>query len=170
MSQSRTRQLNAIQLKAAQGIASGLSQGEAAAAAGASRRSVVRWLSDPLFQKKVSEFSGEIHQAKVEIIRETTREFSLESLIPKALNVVGEILSDADERAANKLKACSLIGNWVGLRAAPSSDEDGNRGFPGDAYFNERGENQDLPDPKYDLSKLSDEELKALYFSSLGAD
>ena len=167
MSQSKMRQLTAIQVKAAQGLASGLSQGEAAVAAGASRRSVVRWLTDPLFQKKVSEFSNEINQVKVEVIRETTREFSLENLIPKALNTVGEVLENRDERTANKLKACTLIGNWVGLRSTAPSEEESTRGFPGDAYLKECEKAQDYRDPDYDLSQLSDEELKELYFKSL---
>ena len=171
MSQARVRQLNAVQLKAAQGIASGLSQGEAAKAAGASRRSVVRWLSDPLFLQKVSELRGEIHQVKVEVIRETTREFSLENLIPKALNVVGEVLGNTDERTANKLKACSLIGNWVGLRSTSSSDGEGGSGFPGEAYLKECEARRVESGIEYeDLSHLSDEDLKKLYFQTLAGD
>lgn len=167
MSQEKMRQLTPIQVKAAQGLASGLSQGEAAVAAGASRRSVVRWLTDPLFSEKVSEFSNEINQVKVEIIRETTREFSLENLIPKALNTVGEVLENRDERTANKLKACTLIGNWVGLRSTVPSEGEGSSGFPGEAYLREREENRDYSEIHEDLSKLSDEELKALYFRGL---
>jgi hypothetical protein len=167
MSQGKVRQLSETQLKAAQALASGMSQGKAAEVSGASRRSVVRWLTDPVFCQKLAEFSGEIQQVKVEVLRETTREFNLENLIPKALSVVGEVLSDGDERTANKLKACTLIGNWVGMRSTSTSENEGGDGFPGNAFLREREENRDHSEIPEDLSKLSDEELKALYFKSL---
>lgn len=167
MSQAKLRQLTETQLKAAQALASGLSQGKAAEVSGASRRSVVRWLTDPDFCQKVAEFSGEIHEVKVEVLRETTREFNLENLIPKALNTVGQILEDANERSANKLKACTLIGTWVGMRSAAPSESEGSSGFPGDAFLGEHEKVQDYTDPDYDFSQLSDEELKRLYFGSL---
>jgi hypothetical protein len=168
MSQARVRQLTSIQIKAAQGLASGLSQGEAAAAAGASRRSVVRWLSDPLFSEKVSELKDAVYKVEVEIVESATRDFSLEKLIYKAKKVVNDVLDDPDARDASKLKAADLIGKWASLREQPSVEEDDTHGFPGEAYLKQRKESGNFLES--DLSHLSDEELKALYFKSLSED
>ena len=109
-----------IQLRAAQLLASGLTQEEVGKRVGVSRRTIVRWLGIQEF-KNLSFGLVSLNppeKGKVEIPLEKTEtqtNYALSDLVPMAIKTLVDILVDPEARRVDKLKAVSLVGEWAGL-------------------------------------------------------
>lgn len=107
------------QVRAAQLLAQGRTQQEAADASGVSRRTIVRWLGTQEFRDLAFGLVGTTSKSEntppPRSLTETRSSKTLEDLIPLALEAVGEVLIDPDTRNADKLKAAALVGDWAGL-------------------------------------------------------
>lgn len=108
------------QVRAAQLLAQGHTQQEAADASGVSRRTIVRWLATQKFRDLAFGLVGTNSRVEnspppqaVSQNKKTSK--TLEDLIPLALEAVGEVLSDPDTRNTDKLKAAALVADWAGL-------------------------------------------------------
>jgi hypothetical protein len=156
------RQLTQQQLKAASALSRGLSQTKAAELAGVARRSVVRWLTDPLFTSEVEALKAERSAVQVELVQKIViqEDVSLKDLLPKALATVKEILDNPDAKNCDRLRAASLICDWSGVKAAAQNKLE-EQSFPGSDMLTLDG------GVEIDLSSLSDEELNRLYLEKL---
>jgi hypothetical protein len=102
------------QLKALAMFSEGLTSNEIATRLKVSVRTIQRWQKLPEFIKAVTD----IHQKATQTTVETTASNisnRIQSLLPKALNCIESLLDDPDARAADKLRACNLVGSWAGL-------------------------------------------------------
>jgi hypothetical protein len=102
------------QLKALAMFSEGLTSNEIATRLKVSIRTIQRWQKLPEFIKAVTD----IHQKATQTTVETTASNisnRIQSLLPKALNCIESLLDDPDARAADKLRACNLVGSWAGL-------------------------------------------------------
>lgn len=112
--------LDPKQLTAAKLLGKGLSQTEVASQVGVSRRSIVRWLSNPEFKslclglatpQQAPQRALERHQSPNRLPSSLTPQ----DLVEDALRAVQAILLEPDIRPADRLKAASLVGEWSGL-------------------------------------------------------
>jgi transcriptional regulator with XRE-family HTH domain len=110
-----------IQIRAAQLLARGLSQGETATQLGISRRTISRWLCKEEFRNLSFGLLNSTSPEKVkpEILSRHTddenEQTDLNSLVPLAIKTLRDILSDQDSRKVDKLRAATLLGEWAGL-------------------------------------------------------
>ncbi len=121
------------QIKAAKLLAKGQSQTETAQAIGVSRRTIVRWLSQPEFKNLCFGLSGEaqpvarsVHSVELEKpiqVRGQSNSLTVEDLVPDALQAVRDILTNPDVRVTDRLKAAALVGQWSGLEHRGKTQE-----------------------------------------------
>jgi transcriptional regulator with XRE-family HTH domain len=110
-----------IQIRAAQLLARGLSQGETATQLGISRRTISRWLCKEEFRNLSFGLLNSVSPEKVkpEILSRHTDDENehsdLNSLVPLAIKTLRDILIDQDSRKVDKLRAATLLGEWAGL-------------------------------------------------------
>jgi hypothetical protein len=105
------------QLKAAQALASGASQGKAAEAAGVTRITVLRWLKKPDFRTKVTELTRQFHQAQTESFVESAKQSVSQGAVSQQelVELFSGIVRDEDNRLSDRLKAGQCLGRWMGL-------------------------------------------------------
>ncbi len=128
--------LTAKQLQACRLLASGLLQREVAEELGLSKRTIERWNTSQAFKDATNALMGTKPLAKPsqskaiepELLPYTSQEEGdypknyeeamarMPALLMVSINTVLNILTDPDERPANKLKAASLAGEWLGLK------------------------------------------------------
>jgi predicted transcriptional regulator len=116
MSNLTSQQLQAVSL-----LASGKSKVEVASMLGISTKTVQRWTKIPEFTQAVTD----VHSRSVQkVVEKTSEDISRQSqeviqrLVPKALMVIHEYLTDPSAKASDRLKACHIIGSWAGLNQA----------------------------------------------------
>jgi transcriptional regulator with XRE-family HTH domain len=108
------------QIRAAELLARGYSQEEAGKAVGASRRTVSRWLQQEDFRNLSYGLVGrasatpQLPQQTSERRRQPSKLIP-EDLIEDALSAIQSILIDPEARVCDRIKAASLVGQWVGL-------------------------------------------------------
>jgi hypothetical protein len=117
--------LEPTQLKAAKLLAKGYSQTETAQSIGVSRRTVVRWLTQPEFKNLCFGLSGEAQpvvksvnpidlESQVQVGIKSNN-LTVEDLVGDALQAVQDVLTNPEARPVDRLKAASLVGEWAGL-------------------------------------------------------
>ena len=149
--------------KAAQALASGLSQGQAAKKAGVSRQTIIRWLKNPGFRKKVEQYNEKVEAVETEVFVERIRQDAHKSLSPDELKaILSEIATDEDIRPDTRIKAVATLGKWAGLEdIKPTTAEADRFPIPEDAtYGGALKEGQKL-------DELSYEQLSQLYLKTL---
>ena len=113
------------QIRAAELLAKGHSQQEAGKAVGASRRTVSRWLQKPEFKNLSFGLVGRAtlppqsppqppQRAASERHRQSSA-LTAQDLVEDALLAVRDILQNPESRSCDRLKAASLVGEWVGF-------------------------------------------------------
>jgi predicted transcriptional regulator len=111
--------LSPIQIRAAQLLARGLTQQEVATQVGISRRTISRWLSTEEFRNLSFGLVGSSPKNEPEIqLKSHTddgADYAIGDLVPMAIKTLVDILSNADTRVSDRLKAVSLVGEWAGL-------------------------------------------------------
>lgn len=113
--------LTPSQIRAAELLAQGHSQGEVGNAVGVSRRTVSRWLQEQDFRNlsfgllsRASQSPQESPQRSQEP-RKQSHDLTPQDLVSDALEAVQGILQNPDSRNCDRLKAASLVGEWSGL-------------------------------------------------------
>lgn len=151
------------QLKAAQALASGVSQGEAAKRAGVARATVNRWLKNKSFRDKVSELSEKSDAVATEVFVERVRKETEQTLSKDDLKVfLSEMVRNEELRPDTRLKAAAQLGKWLGLEE-PANQPKPEEPFPLQEMLPE-GSGEAIA---FDLGKLSDEELNKMYLATL---
>lgn len=114
--------LSQKQIRAAELLARGYSQTEAGKAVGASRRTVSRWLQQEDFRNLSYGLVGRVPQQSPQQApqrppesRRQPSKLTPEDLVEDALSAIQNILIDPDTRVCDRIKAASLVGQWVGL-------------------------------------------------------
>lgn len=108
------------QIRAAELLGKGHSQQETADLIGISRRTIVRWLKQEDFKSLCYGLVGRAQSPQPTLQRASECHRQSNSLTPQdlvgdALEAVRDILQNPDSRAADRLKAAALVGDWVGL-------------------------------------------------------
>jgi transcriptional regulator with XRE-family HTH domain len=113
--------LSQKQIRAAELLGRGYAQAEAAKAVGASRRTISRWLQQEDFRNlsyglvgRASPAPQQPPQQAPERRRQPSK-LTPEDLVEDALSAIQNILIDPDTRVCDRIKAASLVGQWVGL-------------------------------------------------------
>jgi hypothetical protein len=110
------------QIQALQVLSSGGTYQQAADAAKVDRRTVIRWAKLPEFKEQLGTFSKARAEAVSEVIK-AQESVKVESLVPKALNKIQEILEDPTSRRSDQLRAAEIIGKWAGLGQVQNQPE-----------------------------------------------
>ncbi|MGH2537505.1 MAG: hypothetical protein ACRDHL_08940 [Candidatus Promineifilaceae bacterium] len=92
--------LTAKQRRVIEALLSGLTKGQAAAAAGVAPRTMSRWLALPAFQ-------AELSAASDDAVRDATRR--LVGTLDTAISVLQDVMDNPAERAAARLRAAELV-------------------------------------------------------------
>lgn len=118
--------LTSEQLKGVSLFAEGFTNAEIARKLGVTIRSVQRWHKNPEFASAVAKIR---EKATEKVVETTATNISnrIQSLLPKALGVIEHYLDSDEARAADRLRACHLVGTWAGLtqQKAPVSPSKG---------------------------------------------
>ncbi len=106
--------LSAEQLKAVQLLGEDWNQADVARKLKISTKTIQRWLKKPEFQKALEDLQQRTTEKFIESGSEhiATR---IQSLLPKSLDVLEEILINPALKPADRLQAARLIGTWSGL-------------------------------------------------------
>jgi hypothetical protein len=105
------------QLKAAQALASGLSQVKAAKESGVSRITVIRWLKIPEFKAKVTQLSKKAEEAETEAFVEVTKEKVRRGAITSTelVELFSGIVRDQEARLGDRIRAGEALARWLGI-------------------------------------------------------
>jgi hypothetical protein len=110
------------QIKAAQALASGLSQGKAAKESGVTRITVIRWLKKPEFCRKVQELRGKAEKASDSAFVQTTKEVTKKQVKAAGgitsndlIEILAKVAKDEECRVADRIRATEVLGRWLGL-------------------------------------------------------
>lgn len=102
------------QLKALSMFAQGATSGEIARELKVSIRSVQRWQKLPEFVKGLADINTKATENTVEATAASISN-RIQRLLPKALDTVEYYIENPEARAADRLRACHLVGTWAGL-------------------------------------------------------
>lgn len=106
--------LSEKQVKALQVLSAGGTYKQASKAAKCGIRTVFRWAKLPELQARLRGFS----QARMEVVEEVFKQqecVKVQDLVPLSLERIKQIVKDPSSRNIDALKACELVGKWVGL-------------------------------------------------------
>jgi hypothetical protein len=106
--------LNAKQLQAIKLLAVGKLQNEVAATLKINRRTIARWMENPLFCAALSDARPKAVQKIVENVSLKIADL-IEVNLPKAIKTVVHILDDVEARNCDKLRAAQILGKWGNL-------------------------------------------------------
>lgn len=106
------------QLQAVSLLGKGKTHAEIASLLGISTKTVQRWTKMLDFAQAVVD----VHSRSVEkTVEKTAEDISrhsqevIQRLVPKALMVIHEYLSDPSAKGSDRLRACHILGSWAGL-------------------------------------------------------
>jgi len=110
-------------LQAVSWLAQGKTHAEVASELGIATKTVQRWSKQPEFTQAVSDVQSRAVEVAVE---ETAQDIAgkIERLVPKAIAVLDQYLSDMTARGSDRLRAVHIIGTWAGLSQAQAKPED----------------------------------------------
>lgn len=101
-------------------FAEGTSSSEIAKELNVSIRSIQRWQKLPEFVKALADINA---RATANTVEATAANISnrIQRLLPKALDTVEYYIENPEARAADRLRACHLVGTWAGLTQQKTS-------------------------------------------------
>lgn len=104
------------QLQAAELLARNLSQVKVAAEIGTSRTTIIRWLKQPDFCKKVESLRQKAEQVSTRAFVEVTKERVKCGAITlnETIELLSSVVRDEDCRLSDRLKAAEVLGKWLG--------------------------------------------------------
>lgn len=115
------------QVKAAQALASGLSQSKAAKEANVTRITVIRWLKNPEFARKVDDLRGKAEKASDSAFVQVTKEVAKKQVKAAGgitsndlIELLAKVARDEECRVADRIKATEVLGRWLGLGESKS--------------------------------------------------
>lgn len=118
--------LTSEQLKGVSLFAEGFTNAEIARKLRVTPRSVQRWHKNPEFASAIAKIREKTTEKVIEATA-TNISSRVQSLLPKALGVIEHYLDSDEARAADRLRACHLVGSWAGLtqQKPPTSSSKG---------------------------------------------
>ena len=127
------------QLRAAEALASGATQGKAAEVAGVTRITILRWLKNPDFRNKVQELTRQFHLAQSEAFVESAKEQVQDGAVTKSelISIFSSILRDEEKRIGDRIKAGQSLAKWMGLENGNGITEPKPPELPAEAFREE---------------------------------
>jgi len=106
------------QLQAVSMLANGKNHVEIALELGITTKTVQRWIKKPEFAQAVADVQLKAIEKTVERTSEEIARHSqeiIQRLVPKALKVINDYLSDSSAKGSDRLRAVHIVGSWAGL-------------------------------------------------------